>query len=47
MKIILLALFSLSLFSCASHENRGPSSVEDNKDVSRGVNADYYGGSFR
>lgn len=45
MKFILLALLSLAFISCASHENREPSSVEN--DVSRGVNADYYGSSNR
>lgn len=45
MKFILLALLSLSFISCASHESREPSSVDE--DVSRGVNADrYYGGGF-
>ena len=38
MKFILLALFSLALVSCASHQDREPSSEND---VSHGVNHDY------
>lgn len=46
MKFVLLALMSLTFISCASHENRGPSSVDED-DVSRGVNTDrFYGGGF-
>jgi hypothetical protein len=45
MKFVLLTLLCLSFISCASHESREPSSVDD--DVSRGINADrYYGGGF-
>lgn len=45
MKFILLSLLSVLFISCASHESREPSSVDE--DVSRGVNADrYYGGGF-
>lgn len=45
MKIVLLALLSLTFISCASHEARDPASSPE--DVSRGVNADqYYGGGF-
>jgi hypothetical protein len=47
MKYFFFILFSISAISCASHESREPSSVENQKDVSRGVNADFYGGSFR
>jgi hypothetical protein len=47
MKYLLLVLLSLSAISCASHDrdNREPSSVAEERDVSRGLNADYYGGS--
>lgn len=40
MKLLILALLSFSLVSCASH--REPSSV-DPEDVNHGLNADYYG----
>lgn len=45
MKFVLLALMSLAFISCASQENREPSSVDE--DVSRGVNTDrFHGGAF-
>lgn len=49
MKYLLLALLTISAISCASHDRDGrdPSSVEERKDVSRGINADYFGGSNR
>jgi hypothetical protein len=50
MKFLLLAFLSLGVISCASKEDRLPSSVDQKdapKDVSRGINTDYYGGGFR
>lgn len=42
MKLLMLALLSFSLVSCATY-NREPSSTNTDEDqVSRGVNADYY-----
>jgi outer membrane biogenesis lipoprotein LolB len=46
MKFLILLSLTLFLSACASHEARDPASV-DKPDVSRGVNADYFGGSFR
>lgn len=46
MKYILFVLLTLSAISCASHENRQPSSVEM-QDVSRGMNTDSYGNQLR
>jgi hypothetical protein len=42
MKYLLLVLLTLSAVSCATHENRQPSS-EEMSDVSRGLNTDSYG----
>ena len=39
MKFILLALLTLAAVSCASHQDREPSS--ERNDVSHGVNHDY------
>jgi hypothetical protein len=46
MKFLLLALMSLSFLSCASYENREPSSVDGQERAPDAVH-DYYGGSFR
>lgn len=40
MKYILFALLSISLMACAS--KRDPASLEEQQDVSKGVNTDYY-----
>lgn len=40
MKLLLLALLSLSVISCAS---RTPSSSTEAEEVERGINAEYYG----
>lgn len=46
MKNFFFVLLALTVMSCASHENRKPSSV-DMENVERGVNTDYYGNGLR